>query len=592
MRRIGAAAAFLGAAAAFAPSVQGAETVGYITIEGALPEREPMASPFPGMDRTVTLREMVGAIDGARSDARGLSGLVLRLTTPELSLTQVEEIGAALERFRGKGERKVHVFAEGYGPQELLLGSFADELIVQTGGVVDFPGLYTEEMFLADALKSVGVTPDFVQVGDYKGASEMLANSAPSPAWDENYNALLDSLYANMRGRLMAGRRMSAAELDGAMSKAFMADAETAIKLGLIDASMDRLDLDAHLEKTYGDDFEWTEDVDPAEESGPDFESMSFFQAFSELMNMLSRTSGERVRDTIAVVHIDGAIVDGESSRGGLLSGPSVGSLTIRKTLLELSDDPLVKGVIVRIDSPGGSATASENIWQGVRRLGKEKPVWTSVGGMAASGGYYIAVAGEKIFVNPSSIVGSIGVVGGKLALEGLYEKLHINVVPRSRGPVAGMMGGLTPWSEAERSLVRKRMTETYDLFASRVTGGRTGVDISRVGEGRLFTGDRAVELKMADRMGGLHTAVTAMAGTLGLSEGEYDVIDYPPPPTLEEVLDGLLGGSSQANSALGALRELVGPNGWDRVRVGVRALLELRREPVLLLEPRVLIVK
>lgn len=591
MRRIG-SAAVLGVAALCAGAASGEQTVGYITIDGALPERAPMASPFPGADRTVTLREMVDAVDSAREDSRELSGLVLRLTSPELSLTQVEELGAALDRFRENGRRRVHLFAEGYGPKELLLGAHADEVIVQSGGVVDFPGLYAEEMFLADALKAVGVTPDFVQVGDYKGASEMLANSGPSPAWDQNYNALLDALYGNMRAELKKGRGMDSARLDGAMSKAFMADAETAIEVGLIDASMDRLDLDAHLEGVYGDDFAWAEDVDPAEDTGPDFESMGLFQAFSELMRMLSESSGELVRDTIAVVHIDGAIVDGESSRGGLLSGPSVGSLTIRKTLLELSEDPLVKGVIVRIDSPGGSATASENIWQGVRRLAAEKPVWTSVGGMAASGGYYIAVAGDRVFVNPSSIVGSIGVVGGKLALAGLYEKLHINVVPRTRGPVAGMMGGLTPWTEAERSLVRKRMTETYDLFASRVSAGRTGVDLTKVGEGRLFTGNGAIELKMADEIGGLRDAVASMADELGLADGAYDVVDLPPPPTLEEVLDGLLGGSVEANTALGAVRELVGASGWERIRVGLRALLELRREPVLVVEPRVLILR
>lgn len=565
--------------------------VGYITLDGALPERPPVSSPFAGMDRTVTFRDMVGAIDSAASDRRGLRGLVLRLTTPELSLAQVEELGAAITRFRETG-RRVHVFAEQYGPTELLLASYADEVILQAGGGVTFPGLYMEEMFLADALRSVGVTPDFVQVGDFKGASEMMANSAPSPQWNENINQLLDGLYGFMSGRIMSGRKLDRSALDRAMSEAILADDRTAVRVGLIDAAMDRLDLDDHIERAYGADFEWADDIDPSERARPDLANMNFFQAFSQLMSALSGGKRGPVRDTIAVLHIDGAIVDGESSPGGFLSGRSVGSLTIRKTLLELEEDPLVRGVIVRIDSPGGSAMASESMWLGLRRLAETKPVWTSVGGMAASGGYYTAVAGERIYLNESSIVGSIGVVGGKLAMRGLYEKVKVNVVSRSRGPMAGMLGGLSPWTDAERDLIRRRMTDTYDLFVERVKAGRSGVDISKIGEGRLFVGQRAVELGMADALGGLDAAAKDMARELGLAPGSYDLVDFPPPPTLEEMIDRFLSVEARADASLALWREVLGERAWERLTVGLRAMMELRREPVLLTSPRVLIFR
>src|SRR5690606_7120002 len=135
--------------------------------------------------------------------------------------------------------------------------------------------------------------------------------------------------------------------------------------------------------------------------------------------------------------------------------------------------DDLIKGVIIRINSPGGSATASEVIWRGVQRVAAKKPVWVSVGSMAASGGYYIAVAGDKIYVTPSGIVGSIGVVGGKISMGGLYDLLHVNVVERARGPRADLFSSSQPWTDQQRAFVRDKMAETYDLFTRRVAQGR-----------------------------------------------------------------------------------------------------------------------
>jgi protease-4 len=567
-------------------------TVGYLKIEGELPERERLAPFLFAKPGTMTFRGVIETLEGVATDG-ALDGVVIRLVEPQLSLSRVEEMGEAMRAIRAAG-KKVHVFTEIYDQSAVVLGSYADGVIVQSGGAVMFTGLYAEEMFLKDTLTWAGVTPDFVQIGDYKGAKEMFANAGPSPEWDQNFNQLLDSLYANMTRQVREGRGVTAEQLDAAMRDGLSMEPEAAVGHRLADGVCDRMNLDAELKEAYGGEFAWDLSLGPSSHA-PDFASMGLFEAFAEIMRAVESLKGGPSRDTIAVLHIDGPIVDGKSTSGSLLGGASVGSLTIREKLKEIEEDDLVKGVIVRVNSPGGSAIASESIWLGLRRVAERKPVWTSVGNMAASGGYYIAVAGDKIYVSPSSIVGSIGVVGGKLALAGLYEKLHIHVVPRVRGPMAGIFGALEPWTDVERAAITRSMKRTYEQFVSRVKAGRDGIDIAKTGEGRLFTGDKAIGLTMADMIGGLGVAIRDLAGELGLAEGSYDVLDYPRPMSLQEMLEeGFpgMGASADASAMVTLLRGALGDAAWSQVRDAVTAMLQLRKEPVLLAMPRAIVVR
>ena len=575
--------------------------VGLIEIEGALQERAKMSSPFgSGGKGTTQMRDVLQGIENVATDAE-LKGLCIQLKDAQLKGSQIEEMGRAIRKVREAGKR-VHIFSENYETHELQLGSFADEVIIQAGGAVSLPGVYMEEMFLADTFKWVGITPDFVQIGDYKGASEQYANAKPSKAWDENINQLLDSMYAQVRSELKHGRKLDDKKLDAAMETLWMARGEDAKKAGLIDAIVDKPDLRKHLATVYhADSVAWDDTLIPEHEAKFDGNFMAM------LGKLMAKPDHEPKRDTIAVLHIDGAIVDGDSSEGGILGGGGgVGSRTIRNALMEIEKNDLIKGCIVRIDSPGGSAIASEIIWQGLRRIAaKGKPIWSSVGSMAASGGYYVAVGTDKVYVNESSIVGSIGVVGGKMAMGGAFEKLKVNVVGRSRGPRADMQSSSKPWSEAERGLVRAKMTETYDQFTGRVTSGRKGIDLSKTAEGRLFLGQKAIELKMADNLGGLEEAVGDMAKQLSLSERSFDVMDYPAPKGLGEMLGEMLGGMGGGGASsplhgrsviLGefstAARELVGERSWGTISSQIEGLMQLRNEPVLLVSPQGIIIK
>lgn len=576
----------------------------WIEIEGAVQDRRAdMASIFGG-GKGATLPDLLTGLDKAAGDA-SIRAVVLRLKDAQLSAAHAEELSRGIARVRAAG-KKVHVYSETYGPTELRIGAAADDVIIQSGGAVTLPGVFMEEMYLADMFKWAGIQPDFVQVGDYKGASEMFANSKPSKAWDENINALLDAMYANLRTTLKSGgvRTMTDAQLDKAMEAGWMASDKDAKAVGLVTTILDMPQIDAHVVQVAGgkpgDTVEWEFELVPGAKKLDTANPLALLSA------LMKKPDHSPKRDTIAVLHIDGPIIDGESSGGGLLGGGGgVGSRTVRNALSEIEDNDLIKGLVVRIDSPGGSAIASEIIWQGVRRVAdKGKPVYVSVGGMAASGGYYILVAGDKVWVNQSSIVGSIGVVGGKLSFGGLMDKIHINTVSRGRGPMADMFSMSKPWSEKQRTLVRQKMTETYDQFTSRVTAGRKGIDLGKTAEGRLFVGQQAIDLKMADEIGGLEDALKAMATAKGLPSGSYDVLDYPAPKSLEEIISGMMGASGPRVGAVGiagprldgelvqAVRAAVGPAAFGALSDAATALLQLQREPVLLVSPRVLIFR
>lgn len=574
------------AAASLTFGIAAAQTdIALIEIAGPLREQPSPLAWLEASDSFGTLADLIAALDDIAADEE-YEAVVIRLKDAALSRSQVQEIGHAIRGVQGRGKR-VHVFAENFASAELLLGSFADETIIQAGGAVSLNGLYMEEMFLADTLSWLGIKADMVQVGDYKGANEMFMQSSPTDAWDWNINQLLDGLYAEMRSTLRDNLELSDAQLDAAMETGWFADAQAAIDTGLVDAEVDLPLLADHLEASYSEKITW-HDVAPAGSTGLDPSN-----PFAMLRILTTSPDHSPTADTIAVLHIVGTIVDGDSTSGGLMGGESVGSRTIRNALEEILDEDLIKGVVVRIDSPGGSAIASEVMWQGLRRVAAEKPVWVSVGSMAASGGYYTAVGGDKIYVNPSSIVGSIGVVGGKFTMGGLYDKLHVNIVSRSRGPRASLFSSVEPWTDSERAFVRAKMAETYDLFTSRVSAGRPGMDLSKTAAGRLFTGTRAIELGMADQIGSLDDAIEDLADELGLSR--YNVMTYPGPKSLDEVIHDMLGGFVKSPidarlGAAGAAEELLGPRAWRQISNAGRALLGFRDEPVQAVMPRIML--
>ncbi|MEN0019432.1 MAG: signal peptide peptidase SppA [Planctomycetota bacterium] len=582
--------------AAVASSLVSAQDAGVamISIEGT-PSDQPSPFAWLGGGGT-TLHDIVNGIDEA-AERRDVDAIVIRLKDSALAPTHTEEIGAAMQRAREAG-KPVHVFGESFMATDFLIGSYADDVMVQPGGGVMLNGLYMEEMFLADMFDWIGVEADFVQVGDYKGANEMFMRSEPSPAWDQNIEQLLDGMYGSMRRQLREGRSLDESALDDAMERLWLADADDAVATGLADRTVDLATIDSVLSETYAGGGEVEYITDLADGDASDIDTADPFALF----RLLSTTPTQRIDGpTIAVLHVAGTIVDGDSTPPSLFGGgETVGSRTVRNAVEDILAQDDIEGVVVRIDSPGGSATASEIMWQGLDRLSAEKPVWVSIGSMAASGGYYVAVGGDKIYVNPSSIVGSIGVVGGKLSMGELYDKVNLNIKTRSRGPRSDMFASNRGWSEEEAAFVRDRMADTYEQFTSRVSAGREGIDLSKTAEGRLFVGSKALTLGMADAIGGLHTAVTDLAAELDMGD-DYDVVHYPGPKSLEDFIDEAFGGLVSAPSTgaaslpmdaatIRAAEQLLGAPFIAAAADGMAMLSNFRNDPVQLVMPRILI--
>jgi len=521
-------------------------------------------------------------------------GVVIHLDRPVLAWTQVDEISAKIKAIRDAG-KQVLVFAEEYDLPTYLVACAADQILLQRGGQVLLLGLSMEEMYLAGMLDKIGAKADFIQVGKFKGADETLTRDAPSQWWDQNISGLLDDLYEQALEAIAASRDTDRAGAEQLMAAGWgMQDADY-VQQGVVDMIVSRDLVDA-TEIAFGDAFVW-DDTLGAQAAQP--RNQNPFMFFQTLFQAQQRTVQ---RDAVALIHAYGPIVSGESTYGdGLFSSASIGSQTMVEALGEVRDNEKIKAAVIRIDSPGGSAIASEMIWQAVRQVSETKPVYISVGGMAASGGYYIACAGDQIYVDPTSILGSIGVVGGKVTMAGLYEWAGISVTQRSRGPLAGMFNSVKPFTERQRATLEQAFEKTYEQFIDRVQTGRgqrVG-EVSEVAQGRVFTGRQCVGNGLADEVGGLATAVQAVAARAGMKAGEYEVVDFPEPMTLPEFLDSLFQARTgpmpngvQQPAAVAAARKLLGPVAWQRVSYTLDAVLQMRNEPVLTVMPGVLVVK
>ncbi|MEM1210419.1 MAG: S49 family peptidase [Planctomycetota bacterium] len=569
-------------------------TVGWLRLDDALRDGPVPFGWVTEEDAGPSLRGVLSKLDVVAEQDQYL-GVVIALDQPALSLTQVTAIGERMLAVREAG-KTVICFAEAYDTLTYLLASHADLVVLQRKGSIGLQGLSTEEMYLVGLLEKVGAEADLLQMGRFKGADESLTRSEPSEAWSENIDGLLDDLYGSIVGTIAENRAMTVQELEAAMAASWTLDDAGLLRAGLIDRVSGR-DLIEVTEVQFGDGFVWDDAMGESMASARVTNPMALF-------GMLFREEDPSLtRPTIAVIHATGAIHSGESTiDGGAFSDASIGSKTMLDVLGYARDEDEVKAAVIRLDSPGGSALASEVIWQAVRELSESKPVFISIGGMAASGGYYIASAGDEVYIEPQSIVGSIGVVSGKIVLGGTYEKLGIGVTRRDRGPRAGMFNSVEAFTPEQREVMRDSMRLIYEQFLDRVAIGRGNrlADLEAVDEGMLFTGRQAVENGMADALGGSSAAIVAAAERAGLDEGAYGVIDLPRPMNFQEYLSEMFGGSVRAPgsgsvealTAVRLARELMGEPAWQRAAQTLDGLMLLRDESVLTLMPTTLIVR
>ena len=575
---------------------QTAARVGWIELSGPLRDGPLPFAWVADADGGDSLAGVLSRIQFAGEDDQCL-GLVVFLDQPELTMTQSTEIASAIQSVRELG-KTVMVFAEVYDLRGYLIACAADTILLQHRGSVELSGIAVEEMYLAGMLEKVGVKPDLVQIGQYKGADEAMMRTEPSPAWNENFEGLLDQLYLATIEPMIAARGLDREEFEALMRDSWTLSDEQLVQRRAVDQIVPR-DLLEVTEQFFGDEFEWDTQLGAAEAS------LDFDNPFAIFSLLLEEQQVSTDRPTLAVIHAQGPINSGDSSFGdGMFTDESIGSRTLVAALEEALLDDNVQGVVLRLDSPGGSALASEVIWQSVRELREAKPVYAAVGSMAASGGYYIVCAADQIYVQPHSILGSIGVVGGKMTFGGLYNWAGVHVVRRSRGPGADLFNSVESFSEEQRKTVRQAMVMVYEQFLDRVQIGRGEkiADLDAVAQGRLFAGQSAIDRGLADQIGGLDQAISDLADQIGLADGSYDVVNLPAPMSLGEYLSGMFGVSSPASvsalpghtpssTAITTIKQLMGPAAWRSVSRSLSGMMMLRQEHTLLLPPAAIVI-
>ncbi len=586
-------------AQAAADAAERGTLVGWMELSGELPDGPPPFAWVTEEQAGSTLRSVLKQLRTVAQDDR-YRGVVITLNEPQLSLSQIDEIAMAIRAAR-QAQKQVVVYAEQYNLPMYLLACEADRILLQSHGELHLNGLHAEEIYLAGLFEKLGLQADMEQVGDFKGASEQLMRHGPSDAWNENMDGLLDDLYEQIIERIARGRGMKTADVEKAIAQMMTMTDQDYVSSGLVDA-LSSHEVKATAAQRFGDAVAWDEDMGIASSSGgPRVDNP--FALFSMLFQPRERST---TRQSLALINASGPITSGKSSYGGgLFSGETIGSRTMVEALKKAREDNNIKGVVIRMDSPGGSAIASEMVWQAVRETAEKKPVYMSVGSMAASGGYYIACAADRIYVTPTSIVGSIGVVGGKIVMGGLYEKLGVGVHRRSRGPLGEMYNSVEKFTDEQRKLVRASMQRVYDQFKNRVTLGRGEkiANVEAIAAGRIFTGRQAIANGMADELGGVHDALTAMATALNMDAGSYDIVTLPEPMDMGEFFEQLLGVSGVRGRGPGltvqvespllqAARAALGEQAWRQVQRVGGGLMLLNQEPVLTLMPQVIVVK
>jgi len=551
----------------------------YLTFDlhGAIDDLSPM-NLLGGGGGVTELRALTERLHKAAADPN-VRGLVLRVDAPEIDMASAEDLRAAMLAFKGSnGERKLHCHTNSAGNLAYFLLSACDRIGLEPLGEVALTGPAATPIHLKGLLDRLGLFADFVHVGAFKGAAEPLTRREPSPAMLETLGAIVDQMYTSLLDALVERRGLTREAAIATIDKAmFFGDA--AITASLVDAVKPW--------ETFRDEATggvgWTRMKlkEGASATGLDIEKL---QVFLGLLPM-KRPSEPHV----ALVYAVGNIIDGKG--GGLMGARrEIAGHTLSAALNNLANDDKVRAIVLRVNSGGGSAQASEEIWRAVAAVKAKKPVVVSMGRVAASGGYYISTGATKIFAQPDTLTGSIGVVGGKIVLGGMLAKVGVETYAVGRGKNATMWSTMTPWTDDQRAVVLGMMEDVYKVFVGRVSEGRgkTYDEIHAIAQGRVWTGAAAKERGLVDAMGDLDAAL-AEARTLAQVAPTVELEVYPPEPTLKDVLDGLvqsspadLLGQADVVAALTQLRAELGHGAVSSVLATLGQLQQLRREPVL----------
>ncbi len=440
----------------------------------------------------------------AISEDPAVSGVILDIGSFSLGYGQLWELHQAMDRLHESGKSSLALMHSS-NTTTVYAASAAQEIWMVPTSPYAPTGLQVEFTSFAGLLDRMGIEAEFLRIGDYKSAPESLVMPGPSDPALEQTNEYLDALYDELTTRIGQGRDISDQEIRTIIDRTPLLPAQ-ALDRGLVDALVYNDELEERLQERTG-------------------RLLGLDRGYQRVEIADKRWGGQ---PEIAIVYIDGTIVDGESGSTPLGSGGITGAETINRTLRRLRRDRSVKAVVVRVNSGGGSAVGSDLMFRELRHLATVKPVVASMGNVAASGGYYVAAGADEIFATPTTLTGSIGIFAGKVNIESLANRFGVNSQLETRGERAGGFSIWRPWSDSEKEGIAQAIDYFYQLFLQQVARTRplTADEIDSVARGRVWTGAAAQNAQLVDQIGGLSDALQRAEELSGLQPGQAIYVD------------------------------------------------------------------
>ena len=484
--------------------------------------------------KSMSFQKLIKAIEFAAIDDR-IDGIVARIEISNLELAQIQDVARAVMNYKKSG-KPAYVFSQGFGPlgqgnREYYLATFFDKIYMQPHTTIGITGINIEVPFFKKLLNKVGVDAEFYTRYQYKTAMASFTDDKMSAPFREEMQNLSQNLMNEIKTDIVKNRNLKQ-DIDVLINKAPLS-AEEGIKEGLVDELLYLPQLEEKLKKN----------------------GTEGFVAVEEYAEQIYPNTGDL--PTVAYLNINGVINTGETS-SDIDGGYALGSQSVLADLAEIEEIENLKAVIVRINSPGGSYNAADEIYFALKNMKKNKniPVIISQSGYAASGGYFISLAGDYIVAEPATITGSIGVLGGKFVMQKLWEKLDINWDGVKIGNNAGILSPNNSFSETEKNNFNESLDNVYKDFTAKVLENRKlSKDIDEIARGRVWTGRQALELGLADALGGVNEALAEACKRGGIdTNSKIRIVSYPREKNFSEKLrDLILKGNVNINKYITA---------------------------------------
>lgn len=520
------------------PSIADNSTL-VLHLDGDLPERAPVEYPIPFLEQKtpLTVVNVWEMLRKAGADRR-IKAIVLEPQNLSVGWGKLEEIRGDLEQFKKSG-KPLYAFLKTPGTREYYLATAATRIYLAPEDELNLKGMRFELMYFKKTLDKLGVQVEVEHAGKYKDFGDMFTRTNMSPETKEVLDSILDDLYGNLLQRIATARKKTVDEIRATIDQGPFLSGQ-AMQKGLVDSLR-------YEDQMFGE-------LKAALKSG-ELKKLSY----REYAKISPASVGLEGKQRIALVTGQGGISRGDPDSDAFSNDDGITSESFNKLLRKAEGDATIKGVIVRIDSPGGEVFASDAIWREMNLLSKKKPVVISMSDTAASGGYYIAMSGDPIVAYPGTLTGSIGVVFGKANLHGLYDKVGVSKDFLTRGRFADIDSDYKPLSPEGRAKLREAIDENYKMFVTKVAQARRRPfdQIEPLSQGRVWLGSQAKANGLVDQLGGLDRAIELVKEKAKIPKDEkITIVTYPPKRSIFDVMFGHSGDNSADARLAGLLRE------------------------------------